>query len=321
MAKPYIYITRRLPEKVWKELKRDYEIGMWPSEEEPVDASTLKYEISRADALLTMLTDRIDADLLKNAENLQVIANLAVGYDNIDIEAAKAKGITVTNTPDVLTETTADLTFSLLMATARRIVEANQFIKQGGWKNWAPFLLAGSDVHHKTIGIVGMGRIGAAVARRAKGFSMDIVYHNRSRRMEVEKDLGARYLEFDELLKTADFVVCLAPLTTNTKYMFNKESFAQMKSTAIFINASRGKNVDENALFEALANEQIAAAGLDVFEIEPIDNNHPLLTLSQVTCLPHIGSATMETREQMIELCLENIKLVLNHRRPLTPVS
>ncbi len=321
MIKPYLYVTRKLPEEIISPFQRRFDIQMWPYEEKPVNRETLEKETKRADAILTMLSDPMGGSLLEQAENLKIVANLAVGYDNIDIAAARKLGITVSNTPDVLTETTADLTFALLLATARRIVEADSFIKQGLWKNWAPFLMAGTDVHHKTLGIIGMGRIGEAVARRAQGFSMNVLYHNRTRKLQAEEALGVHYAEFDRLLEKADYVVCLAPLTDETRYMFDKESFSKMKKTAVFINASRGKNVDEKALYQALIQEEIAGAGLDVFEDEPIDSTHPLLTLQQVTCLPHIGSATTETRKRMIELCLENIERVLSGEKAKTPVS
>ncbi|QTN00199.1 D-glycerate dehydrogenase [Sediminibacillus dalangtanensis] len=320
MVKPYLYVTRKLPEEIIRPFRRQFDIQMWLYEEKPINREALERETKHADAILTMLSDQIDRSLLEQAENLKIIANLAVGYDNIDLSAAKDRGITVSNTPDVLTETTADLTFALLMATARRIVEAARFIEQGSWNNWAPFLMAGKDVHHKTLGIVGMGRIGEALARRARGFSMDVLYHNRSRHLQAEESLGVHYAEFESLLEQADYVVCLAPLTEETKHMFDKEAFSRMKKSAFFINASRGKNVDEKALYHALINEEIAGAGLDVFEDEPIDSSHPLLALQQVTCLPHIGSATIETRNRMIELCLENIALVLSGKKAKTLV-
>ncbi|SDM13813.1 2-hydroxyacid dehydrogenase [Sediminibacillus halophilus] len=318
MVKPYLFVTRKLPEEIIRPFRRHFDIQMWPYEEKPINRETLEKEARRADAILTMLSDQVDRSLLGQAENLKIIANLAVGYDNIDLSAARDRGITVSNTPDVLTETTADLTFALLMATARRIVEADSFIKKGQWNNWAPFLMAGTDVHHKTLGIVGMGRIGEAVARRARGFSMDVLYHNRTRHLQAEESLGVQYAEFEFLLEQADYVVCLAPLTEETKHMFGEKAFSRMKKSAFFINASRGKNVDEQALYQALIREEIAGAGLDVFEDEPIDSSHPLLTLQQVTCLPHIGSATIETRKRMIELCLENIALVLSGKKAKT---
>lgn len=321
MAKPYLFITRKLPEDIVSPYREHFDVSMWESEETPVDTETLLQEAKKADGLITMLSDQINEELLKECEHLKVVANLAVGYDNIDVEKAKEFGIKVTNTPDVLTETTADLTFSLLTATARRVVEAAEYVKEGKWQNWAPLLLSGMDIHHKTIGIVGMGRIGEAVAKRATGFDMKILYHNRSRKPEAEARLGAVYCEFDTLLQEADYVVCLAPLTEETKQMFNKEAFEKMKSSAIFVNASRGGNVDEEALYDALVNGEIKAAGLDVFAKEPISEDHPLLELNQVIALPHIGSSSTETRLDMMELCLDNVKLVLNGEKPKTEVK
>lgn len=256
--KPFIYITRKLPEAVVAPLKNEFDVEMWEREDAPVPRDILLEKAEKASALLTMLSDKVNRDLLQNASHLKVVSNLAVGFDNIDLEAAKEKGVTITNTPDVLTETTADLTFALLMATARRIVEADRYIKDGKWKSWSPLLLAGMDIHHKTMGIVGMGSIGEAVARRAKGFNMEVLYHNRSRKSEAEESLGVRYVPFDDLLAQSDFVVVLAPLNTETKGMFQEDQFSKMKKTAIFINAARGAIVNESALEQALKRGEIA---------------------------------------------------------------
>lgn len=320
MGKPLIYITRKIPAEAIGPYQDAFDIRMWEKSDEPVPRNVLLEEVKHVDGLLCLLTENIDQECLENASRLKIVANMAVGYDNIDADFAKQRGITVTNTPDVLTETTADLAFALLMATARRIVEATNYIKEDKWGPWSPFLLAGSDIHHKTMGIVGMGRIGQAVAKRAKGFGMKILYHNRSRNMEAENELGAEYADFDTLLKSADFVVSVVPLTNETRHMFNQEAFHKMKQTATFINVSRGKVVDEQALFEALQSGEITSAGLDVFENEPIRADHPLVKLENVVCLPHIGSASVETRMDMIRLCLENLKQVLNGEAPVTPV-
>lgn len=321
VTKPLIYITRSIPQQLLEKYKQIIDFRMWTEESIPVPRMILKNEIKKANGLLCLLTEQVDADLLEAATNLKIVANMAVGYDNIDIAAAKKKGIIVTNTPDVLTETTADLTFALLMTTARRIVEANNYIRMNKWEHWSPFLLAGSDIHHKTIGIVGMGRIGEAVARRAKGFKMSILYHNRNRNRNAEKELNATYVSLHTLVKESDFVVSLVPLTSETKQLFNKETFQTMKETAIFINASRGGVVDEKALYDALLQNEIKAAGLDVFSEEPIDSTHPLMQLENVVCLPHIGSASVETRTKMLELCLDNIVAVFSGKKPLTPVE
>jgi glyoxylate reductase len=321
MQKPYVFITRKLPEETIASLKEKAEVGMWQHEEKAVPREVLLKEAQKADGLLTMLSDKIDSELFENAPSLKVVANLAVGYDNINIDTAKEKNVTVCNTPDVLTDSTADLAFSLILATARRIVESANYVKEGKWNSWGPLLLAGADVHHKTIGIVGMGRIGEAVARRAKGFDMNILYYNRNRKPEAEMDLGVKYKQFYDLLKESDFVVSLAPLTPETKGMFNREAFQAMKKSAIFINAGRGASVDEEALVDALQNRTIAGAGLDVFVNEPIAADHPLLTMNQVVALPHIGSASVETRMKMAELACRNISQILNGKEAESPVT
>lgn len=316
MAKPYVYITRKLPDETLAEIKQLADIGMWAEEETPVPPEVLRKEAKYADGLITMLTDQVDRSLLEQALSLRVVANLAVGYDNIDVKAATDQGIAVCNTPDVLTDTTADLVFALLMAAARRLIEAADYIKDGKWNNWSPLLLAGNDVHHKTIGIVGMGRIGETVAKRATGFDMNILYYNRSRKPETEKALGATYVAFEKLLEQADFVVCLTPFTPETEKMFDKKAFEQMKSSAVFINASRGQVVNEEALEDALKKGEIAAAGLDVFQNEPIRADHPLVQLKNVVALPHIGSASYETRLAMIDLACRNTIKMLNEESP-----
>lgn len=321
MTRPYVFITRKLSEDTIQPLMEVADVHIWNEEEKAVPREILLEEVKKADALLTMLSDKVDKELLDAAPKLKVIANLAVGYDNIDVEYANQKGIAICNTPDVLTDTTADLAFALLLSTARRVVEAAEFVKKGEWKSWSPLLLAGSDVHHKTIGIVGMGKIGEAVAKRATGFDMNILYHNRSRNVVSEERIGASYATFDKLIETSDFIVCLTPLTDETRGLFNKESFMKMKSSAVFINVSRGPVVDEDALYQALFNGEIAAAGLDVFEKEPVDADHPLLTLPNVVALPHIGSSSTETREKMMKLCCENIELVLINQQPKTLVN
>ncbi|OEH54025.1 D-glycerate dehydrogenase [Oceanobacillus sp. E9] len=321
MGKPKVFVTRKLSNELVKDYEEMLDIRMWDKEEEPVPEKILRSQAKEVDALFTVLGDRIDASLLAEAKNLKVVANMAVGYDNIDIEAAKNHSITVTNTPDVLSETTADLGFSLLAATARKITEANAYVKEDNWKQWAPFLLAGTDIHHKTLGIVGMGRIGEALAKRATGFNMKIQYHNRTRKPEAEEKLQASYVSFEELLKTSDFVVTVVPLTEETEELFNHSAFKKMKSTAIFINISRGKVVNEEALINALNKGEIKAAGLDVFYEEPIRADHPLVNMHNVVCLPHIGSASNETRTEMVHLCMKNIVEVTANKKAITPVN
>lgn len=314
--KKRIYITRRLPEEAVAPLRDKYEVRMWEEEAKSVPRDVLVEEAASAHALWTMLSDTIDRELIEQAPQLEVISNLAVGYNNIDIEAAKERGIIVTNTPDVLTETTADLAFGLMMMTARRLGEAERDLRAGEWKSWTPMGYVGMDLYRAKLGIIGMGRIGEAVARRARGFDMDVLYHNRTRRHESESMYGFVYAELDELLEQSDFVVVLAPLTEETRGMLGAEQFAKMKSTSIFINVARGEIVDETALYEALNEQRIWAAGLDVFAKEPVAMDHPLLTLPNVTTLPHIGSASIQTRLAMMTLNREAIMNVLDGEEP-----
>lgn len=321
MDKPMIYITRNIPRSIIEPYEDRFHFRMWTKADTPVPIDVLLTESKQADGIICMLTENLDGHFIQRNSHLKIIANNAVGYDNIDIDAAEKQQIIVTNTPDVLTHTTADLTFALLMVTARRIIEAHQVIQNDEWKYWSPYFLAGTDIHHRTVGIVGMGRIGEAVAQRAKGFDMKILYHNRSRDYEKEQSLQAEYVHFDELLRRSDFVVSLVPLTAETNRLFDHHAFRQMKSSAIFINASRGQVVDEDALFRALKEKEIRAAGLDVFAEEPIRSDHPLMTLDNVVCLPHIGSASIETRTNMLKLCLENIDGYFYGAGPKTAVT
>lgn len=320
MSKPYVYVTRELPEELLSAIKEVAEVECWPHAEKAVPRDVLLEKAALAEGLLTMLSDKIDEELLAQAPHLKVVANLAVGYDNIDLKKAKEHGVTVCNTPDVLTEATADLAFSLLMATARRIPEAVNYVKEDKWHGWAPFMFAGADVHQKTLGIIGMGRIGSAIAKRAGGFDMEVLYHNRSRHEETEKELGVKYAEKEDLLKQADFVCVTAPLTPDTKAMIAAPEFKQMKDSAFLINISRGPVVAEDDLIQALKDEEIAGAGLDVFDKEPIRADHPLLQFPQVVALPHIGSATTDTRKAMAELAARNIAAVINGEKAETPV-
>ncbi|MET2871212.1 D-glycerate dehydrogenase [Exiguobacterium profundum] len=314
--KKRIYITRRLPEEAVEPLREHYDVRMWEHEGESVPRDVLLEEASSAHALWTMLSDTIDREVFECATQLEVVSNLAVGYNNIDLNAAKEYGVIVTNTPDVLTETTADLTFGLMMMTARRLGEAERDLRAGEWESWLPMGYVGMDLYQAKLGIIGMGRIGEAVARRARGFDMEVLYHNRTRRHESESMYGFTYAELDELLVQSDFVVVLAPLTEETRGMLGAEEFAKMKETSIFINVARGEIIDEQALYEALKSKKIWGAGLDVFTKEPIDLDHPLLTLPNVTTLPHIGSATIRTRLAMMALNRDAITNVLEGKEP-----
>lgn len=319
--KQTVFITRKLPDEAVAPLKEKYEVKMWPHEEVAMTYEELTKEASDADALWTMLSDQVDRNLIMSAPKLKVISNLAVGYNNIDVQAAAERGIVVTNTPGVLTETTADLAFSLLLASARRITEAERELREGKWKAWSAMQLTGMDVYGATLGIVGMGRIGEAVARRAKGFGMDVLYHNRTRKPEAEEMHGFVYSDLDGLLSKSDFVVLLTPLTEETRNMIGAREISLMKETAVLINVARGGIVDEQALYEALVNKKIWAAGLDVFEQEPVPLDHPLLTLPNVTVLPHIGSASIRTRLKMMSMNAEDIKAVLEGGHPENSVT
>lgn len=316
MLKPKIYITRKIPVPIIKHLEKSCDVSVWEHEDTPVPRDVLEEKMGEIDGLFCLLTETIDEEILSKATKLKVISNMAVGYNNIDIEAASKKGIMVTNTPGVLTETTADLTFALLMATARRITEASAFLRDGQWQTWSPMQLTGQDIYQSTIGIIGLGRIGEALARRAKGFNMNILYHSRNRKLLAEEELGLHFASLEDLLRKSDFVCIMTPYTTDTHNMIRKEHFQLMKDTAILINTARGGIVNENDLYQALSLGQIWAAGLDVFEQEPVSLDHPLLTLPNVVTLPHIGSASIVTRMKMAEVASENLLRVLNGEIP-----
>ena len=314
--KPTVYITRKLDDEVVKPLQEKFDVRMWESESDKVPREVLLAEVTEADALWSVTADSIDREVLTAGTKLKIVANMAVGYNNIDLEAAKERGVIVTNTPGVLTETTADLAFGLLLATARRMMEAENDVRTGNWTSWAPMGYTGMDVGGATLGIVGMGRIGEAVARRAKGFNMRVLYHNRSRKMDAEVEHGFEYVELDTLLEEVDFVLILTPYTPETVGLIGARELRLMKKTAVLINVARGGIVDELALYEALKAGDIWAAGLDVFETEPVPLDNPLLTLPNVTVLPHIGSASVKARLGMMTLNAQAITAVLEGREP-----
>jgi glyoxylate reductase len=270
---------------------------------------------------LVVVGSSVKEEVLSQATCLRVVANVGVGYDNIDVAACTRRRIPVTNTPGVLTDTTADLTFALLLAAARRVVEGDRFVREGRWQRWEWGMLWGADIHHKTLGLYGFGRIGQAVARRGRGFSMRIIYHDALRASEaIERDLGAEYVDRETLLREADYLSLHVPLTPETHHLISAREFSLMKPTAFLINAARGQVVDEEALVAALESRKIAGAGLDVFEREP--QIHPtLLTLRNVVLLPHVGSATAETRLNMALLAVENLLAALDGRRPPNVVN
>jgi len=321
MARPTVYITRKLPKAALEIIAAELDYRMWEAEGEVVPREVLLREIAEVDGVLTMLTDRVDQEFLDAARRCKVVANCAVGYDNINVPLLTSRGVLATNTPGVLTETTADLAFALMMASARRIVEGQDLIRAGQWKTWSLMSMTGQDIYGATLGVVGPGRIGSAVIRRAKGFNMNALYTSRNRWPELEAETGARYLPLDDLLRQSDFIVVLVPLNDQTRGMFGAREFALMKETAVFVNASRGAVVNEQALYDALKAGRPWAAGLDVFEKEPIGPDHPLLTLPNVTAVPHIGSASVATRMNMAKLAAANLAAALTGRRPPAPIN
>ena len=317
MSKQKAFVSRVITQEALDIIERATEMEVWP-EELPPPYEVLLDKARDADGLVTMLTDKVDSNLMDKSPNLKVISNMAVGYDNIDIDAATKHHIVVGNTPGVLTETTADLAFSLLLAASRRIVEADNYTRQGQWQTWGPMVLCGQDIHHATLGIIGMGRIGTEVAKRARGFDMKVLYCNRTRRSrEEEQKLDVQYVpEMSKLLSQSDFISVNVPLTPETFHLIGAAEFALMKPTAVFVNTSRGTVVDQKALYDTLKNGRIFAAGIDVTETEPIPEDDPLLTLNNLVIAPHIGSASISTRTRMAIMAAENLLAGLRGKVP-----
>jgi len=308
--KPRVLITRVLPEPALEVVRQVCEVQLDPLDQ-PLTPAALRQAVIGKQGVLCLVTDRLDAQVLDAATELKVVSNVAVGYDNIDVAAATQRGILVTNTPGVVTESTADLTWSLLCSLARRIAEGDRYIRAGKWRDWTLLLMAGSDIHGKTLGICGMGRIGQAVARRAKGFNMRILYYNRQRLdTALESELNATWVEKRTLLQQADFVSLHVPLSAVTTHFIGLEELRMMRPTAYLINAARGPVVDEAALIQALQQGWIAGAALDVFEHEP-DVPQALQALENVVLVPHIGSASVATRTRMAVMAAENLVAVL----------
>ncbi len=317
--KQTVYITRKLPNEIVEKLSQ-FQVRMWEEEGKPVPREILLKEVENVNGLICLLTDTIDEEVITRAKHLQIISNVAVGYNNIDVKAATKKGIIVTNTPGVLTETTADLTFTLLMAAARGIPAASDALRGGQWGAWSLMEFTGQDIFEATLGIIGLGRIGEALVKRAQGFNMNVLYYNRTRKYDKERELGITYAEQTELLKRSDFVCLMLPYSPEVHHLIGKEELSLMKRNAILINTARGGLVDEEALYHALKSGEIWGAGLDVFEQEPVPVDHHLLTLTNVVTLPHIGSASLKTRMKMAYLAVDNIIRVLNGDVPLTEV-
>ncbi len=320
MALPRVYVTRRIQDAGLSLLPGRAGFRVW-EKDVPVDRETLLKEASGVDGLLSTLSDKIDGELFSRCPGLKVVSNYAVGFDNIDVNEATRRGVLVTNTPDVLTNATADLAFTLLLSSARRVVEASEFLRSGEWKTWSPNLLLGQEVSESVIGIVGMGKIGRAVARRAAGFSMKILFFNRSPRPDIERELGAKQVALEELLRESDFVSLHCPLNDETRGLIGERELRMMKKTSVLINSSRGPVVDQKALYRACSENWIWGAGLDVFDVEPVPLDEPLLSLKNVTTLPHLGSATVKAREGMARKAAENLLSALEGKRPADLVN
>ncbi len=309
---PRVFVTRRLQQEAMDRLNARFRVDLWDSDMPP-DYESLRARAAQADGILCLLTDRIDATLLEAAPGLRVVSNMAVGTDNVDVAAATARGIPVGNTPGVLTETTADFAFALLTAAARRIVEANAYVRAGEWQTWGPSVLLGRDLYGATLGIVGFGAIGRAVARRAQGFDMRVLYTRRSSAIAPE-DIRAESVSLDRLLRESDFVSLHVPLTEETRGVIGARELALMKDTAILVNTARGGVVDQDALVEALRQGRPAMAALDVTAVEPIDARDELLSLPNAIVTPHIASASVATRLRMANMAIDNLAAGLEGR-------
>ena len=317
MSRPKVFVTRGLAPEAIERIAAATDMDLWP-EELPPPREALLERVAGVDGVLTLLTDRVDGELFDAAPGLRVVSNLAVGFDNVDVDEATRRGIPVGNTPGVLTESTADFAFALLLAAGRRVAEGDRFTRRGDWKTWGPSILLGRDLWGATLGVVGLGRIGAEVAKRARGFDMEVIYHSRSRApADVEQALGVTHVQsLDELLRRADYVSLHVPLSPSTRHLIGARELGLMKPTAILVNTARGPVVDQAALATALAEGTIEAAGLDVTEEEPIPMSDPLLALDNVVLCPHIASASVETRKKMALMAADNLLAGLAGNRP-----
>ena len=310
-----VLLAREIPGPAMERLKGEVDLDCVP-EGTKLTKKDLMARIKDKDGFISMLDNPIDGEVLNAATNLKVISNYAVGFNNIDVKTATSKGIVVTNTPGVLTNATADLAWALMMSTSRRILEGDKYLRAGKFDGWAPKLMLGYDFTGKTLGIIGMGRIGSAVAKRASGFEMHVIYHNRHRLSEQEeKDLGVEYVSLDDIITKSDFISIHAPLTDETRHMLGEKQFKSMKKNCILVNAARGPIIDESALVKALKEGWIAGAGLDVYEDEP-KVTEELLSMDNVVLEPHIGSATYETRAKMSDMVVDDCLAVLKGNKP-----
>jgi len=306
MAKPKVFVTRIIPDKGLDLVKDFCDADVWDGELPPAREEILK-RVGGVDGLLSLLTDKVDDEVMDAAgSQLKVISNYAVGFDNIDVNAATARGIPIGNTPDVLTDATADFSFALMMSAGRRVLEGDRYVRDGKWKTWGPMLLLGSEIQGATLGLVGFGRIGKAMARRAAGFDMRVIYYDPGER-EQDSDLKAASVDFETLLKESDFISLHTPLTSDTHHLINAKALSLMKRSAVLVNTSRGPVVDTDALYNALKEKRIFAAGLDVTNPEPLPSDHPLLTLDNLVIAPHIASASTTARSNMAFLAAKNL--------------
>lgn len=320
MALPKVLITRRIPDSGLEILENKVDMDIY-EEDRPISKEELLERIKRKDGLYCLLSDRIDREVIEAAGNtLKIISNYAVGYNNIDVAFATERGVMVTNTPGALREATADLAWALMMAAARKIPESDRFVREGKFVGWGPKLMLGYEVYGKTLGIVGLGDIGTAVARRAKGFNMRILYHSRSRKTGLEEELGAVKVDLDDLLRESDFILLHVPLTDETRHLIGEREIDLMKDTAIIVNLARGEVIDEKALVTALREKRIAAAGLDVYENEP-KLAPGLVELDNVILTPHTGSATFQSRDTMAVMAARDLLLGLSGKLPINLVN
>jgi len=321
-GRPRVFVARRIPDAGLDAIAAGCELDVW-DDELPPPRDALLARVAGCDGILTLLTDRVDDELLDAAGGgLKVVSNYAVGYDNIDVAACARRGIAVGNTPGALTETTADLAWALILAASRRVVEGDRYVHEGRWRTWGPMLLMGSDVYGATLGVVGLGRIGQAVARRAAGFGMTVLYSSRNRvAPEIETELGAAYVSLPELLERSDIVSLHVSLAPDTRGLIDAAALARMKPTAVLVNTSRGPVVDAGALAAALRDGVIASAGIDVTDPEPIPADDPLLGLENCIVLPHIASATLATRGRMAAMAAANLLAGVRGEPLPTPVK
>ncbi|MFQ6075167.1 MAG: glyoxylate reductase [Candidatus Bathyarchaeia archaeon] len=315
MARIRVFATRKLPGPGLKNLRKLFSVRAFPEDRAPTREELIE-GVKERDGILTTVADKIDGEVMDASDRLKVVSNVAVGFDNIDLKAATERGIYATNTPGVLTETVADFAWALMFAVARRVVEADKFTRAGEWKGWGPLLMCGGDIYGKSLGIVGLGRIGSAVAKRARGFDMRVMYHDIVRKEALEEELGLEYVSLEKLLSESDFVTLHVNLTPQTRHMIGEKELSLMKETAYLINTARGPVVDERALIKALREGTIAGAGLDVFEKEPVSPRNPLMEFNNVVVAPHAASGSVETRIKMTNMAIENLTAVLQGRVP-----